>query len=263
MRTILQLKDIRLSFTNVRNETFNLLRDINLDVETGKITALVGGNGTGKTTLFNIISGFQKGFTGIVSFEGKNISNLASYKVSRLGIGRLFQNGQLLSGLTLMENMKLASSERVGESPYSLFTRPLANMAYESERKQKAETILTSLFGPDSKYMGMLDNEASSFSYGEQRLLSMARLLMGDNRLLLLDEPTSGVNPVYIDTIEQVIRRMVLEEHITVLLIEHNMHFVRRIADTCAYLDDGVIAMSGPTADVLDDKHVRNSYLGL
>ena len=263
MRTILQLKDIRLSFTNVRNETFNLLRGVNLEVETGKITALVGGNGTGKTTLFNIISGFQKGFAGTVSFQGNVINNLASYRVSRLGIGRLFQNGQLLSGLTLMENMKLASSDRVGETPYSLFSRPLANKAFEVEREQEAKEILSSLFGPDSKYMEMLDNEASSFSYGEQRLLSLARLLMGNNSLLLLDEPTSGVNPVYIDTIEQVIRRMVQEEHITVLLIEHNMHFVRRIADTCAYLDDGVIAMSGPTAEVLDDKHVRNSYLGL
>ena len=85
---------------------------------------------------------------------------------------------------------------------------------------------------------------------------------MGNDRLLLLDEPTSGVNPVYIDTIEQIIRDMVADG-LTVLMIEHNMHFVRKIADTCAYLDDGVIVMSGPTAEVLDDKNVRNSYLGL
>ena len=85
---------------------------------------------------------------------------------------------------------------------------------------------------------------------------------MGGDRLLLLDEPTSGVNPVYIDAIEQIIRDMVADG-LTVLLIEHNIHFVRKIADTCAYLGDGVIAMSGPTAEVLDDKNVRNSYLGL
>ena len=263
MRTILQLKDIRLSFTDAHNETLNLLQGVNLDVERGKITALVGGNGSGKTTLFNIISGFQKGYSGMVFFEGSDISNLTSHHVSRRGIGRLFQNGQLLSGLTLMENMKVASCDRVGESPYSLFTRPLANRAIEIEREQQAKEILTMLFGADNKYLEMLDEEASSFSYGEQRLLSMARLLMGDNRLLLLDEPTSGVNPVYIDTIEQIIRRMVSENHVTVLLIEHNMHFVRRIADTCAYLDDGSIEVSGPTAVVLDDKNVRNSYLGL
>ena len=109
----------------------------------------------------------------------------------------------------------------------------------------------------------MLDVNASSFSYGEQRLLSLARLLMGNDHLLLLDEPTSGVNPVYIETIEKIIRDMVDKEGITVLLIEHNMQFVRKIADICAYLDDGVISRLGPTAQVLDDKSVRNSYLGL
>ena len=199
----------------------------------------------------------------MVLFENSDISKLSPHKISRYGIGRLFQNGQLLSGLTLMENMKVASSDRVGESPYSLITRPLANMAIETEREQEAKEILTTLFGVNNKYLGMLDAEASSFSYGEQRLLSMARLLMGNNRLLLLDEPTSGVNPIYIETIGQVIRQMINTQHVSVLLIEHNMHFVRKIADTCAYLDDGVIAMYGPTEKVLDDKNVRNSYLGL
>ena len=85
---------------------------------------------------------------------------------------------------------------------------------------------------------------------------------MGGDRLLLLDEPTSGVNPVYIDTIEKIIREMVVEG-LTVLLIEHNMHFVRKVADICAYLDDGIIEKIGSTAEVLDDKNVRNSYLGL
>lgn len=263
MRPILQLKDIHLSFTNARNETFDLLRGVNLDVEKGKITALVGGNGTGKTTLFNIIFGFQKGYKGDVIFEGQNISRFSPHRVSRCGIGRLFQNGQLLAGLTLMENMKMASTDRVGESPWELLSRPLATRAFEYEREGQAEDILVNLFGADNKYLSMLNQEASAFSYGEQRLLSLACLLMGRNQMLLLDEPTSGVNPVYIDTIEHIIRRMVEKEHVTVLLIEHNMHFVRKIADTCAYLDDGVIAMSGPTAEVLDDKNVRNSYLGL
>ena len=109
----------------------------------------------------------------------------------------------------------------------------------------------------------MHDQDASTFSYGEQRILSLARLLMGNDRLLLLDEPTSGVNPIYIDTIENVIHEMKEKEGLTLLLIEHNMHFVRKVADICAYLDDGIIAKIGQTAEVLDDKNVRNSYLGL
>lgn len=260
---ILEVRDIKLSFTNAHNETFNLLNGVNLEVPQGKITALVGGNGTGKTTLFNIISGFEKGYSGDVILEGKNLNRFSPHKISLMGVGRLFQGGQLLSGLTLLENMKIASDITVGESPWSLFSRPLATKAFEMEREHKALDVLEMLFGPDNKYLKMLNDEASSFSYGEQRLLSLACLLMGKDRLLLLDEPTSGVNPVYIETIERIIKDMVEKENLTILLIEHNMQFVRKIADRCAYLDDGIISKVGPTADVLDDKSVRNSYLGL
>ena len=262
MSTILQLKDIRLSFTNAHNETLDLLQGVNLDVEKGKITALVGGNGTGKTTLFNIISGFQKGYRGDVVFEKKSLNRLPAHKISLMGIGRLFQGGQLLAGLTLMENLKIASDDTTGESPFSLFSRPLATRAVEVEREQQAKEVLERLFGADNKYLTMLDHEASAFSYGEQRLLSLARLLMGNDRLLLLDEPTSGVNPVYIETISTIIRQMVAEG-ITVLLIEHNMQFVRQVADVCAYLDDGKITKVGLTDEVLNDQRVRNSYLGV
>lgn len=259
----LEIKDIKLSFTNARKETFNLLNGVNLNVEAGKITALVGGNGTGKTTLFNIICGFEKRYTGDIIFEGNNFNKISPHKISMMGIGRLFQGGQLLPGLTLMENMKIASDETVGESPISLFTRPLATRAVEEEREHKALDVLEQVFGPGNKYLSKINQEASSFSYGEQRLLSLARLLMGNDRLLLLDEPTSGVNPVYIETIERIIKEMVEKDGITVLLIEHNMQFVRKVADVCAYLEDGVITKIGPNADVLDDKSVRNSYLGL
>lgn len=251
-----------MSFTNAQNETFQLLRGVNLNVEEGRITALVGGNGTGKTTLFNIISGFEKEYTGDVVFEGVNFNRIPAHRISLMGIGRLFQDGQLLPGLTLMENMKMASDDKTGEQPFSSLIRPKRWKEAEAKKENQAKDILRRIFGEDCKYLDMLDNDASAFSYGEQRLLSLARLLMGGDRLLLLDEPTSGVNPVYIDTIEKIIREMVAEG-LTVLLIEHNMHFVRKVADICAYLDDGIIAKIGSTADVLDDKNVRNSYLGL
>jgi ABC-type branched-subunit amino acid transport system ATPase component len=259
---ILQLKDIHMSFTNAQNETFQLLRGVNLTVEEGKITALVGGNGTGKTTLFNIISGFEKDYTGDVVFEGNNFNRISAHRISLMGIGRLFQDGQLLPGLTLMENMKMASDDETGELPFSSLIRPRRYAEAEKKKERQAVDILKRIFGEDCKYLKMLNDDASAFSYGEQRLLSLARLLMGGDRLLLLDEPTSGVNPVYIDTIEKMIREMVAEG-LTVLLIEHNMQFVRKVAHTCAYLDDGVIVKVGPTAEVLDDKNVRNSYLGL
>lgn len=252
-----------MSFTNAQKETFDLLRGVNLNVEKGKITALVGGNGTGKTTLFNIISGFEKDYTGDVIFERNNFNRIPAHRISLMGIGRLFQDGQLLSGLTLMENMKLASDDKTGEMPFSSFLWRKKNKAAEAAKEKQAKEILVRIFGEGNKYLNMLNQDASAFSYGEQRILSLARLLMGGDRLLLLDEPTSGVNPIYIDTIGRIIRDMKEQDGLTVLLIEHNMHFVRKVADTCAYLDDGIIAKVGPTAEVLDDKNVRNSYLGL
>ncbi len=260
---ILELKNIQLSFTNARSEVFNLLNGVNLSVEQGRITALVGGNGTGKTTLFNIISGFQDDFSGDVLFEGRRLNGKPAHKIASMGIGRLFQGRQLMGDLTLLENMKIASSDKVGETPFTSIFHPRRVAGSEKAKEEKAVAVLKRLFGEDNKYLGMLHVKASELSYGEQRLIALARLLMGNDRLLLLDEPTAGVNPVYIDTIGEIISRMVREDKLTVLLIEHNMHFVRKIADRCAYLDGGLIEKVGPTASVLDDKDVRNSYLGL
>ena len=251
-----------MSFTNDQNESFELLRGVNLTVEEGKVTALVGGNGTGKTTLFNIISGFEKDYSGSVIFEDTNFNKIPAHRISLMGIGRLFQDGQLLSGLTLMENMKIASDNKTGELPFSSLVHPKRYKEAEIKKELQAKNIIKRIFGEDCKYLSMLNDDASAFSYGEQRLLSLARLLMGGDRLLLLDEPTSGVNPVYIDMIEQIIREM-SADGLTILLIEHNMHFVRKVANTCAYLDDGIIAKVGSTNEVLDDKSVRNSYMGL
>lgn len=260
---ILQLKDIRISFTNARSEVFNLLNGVNLDVPERKITALVGGNGTGKTTLFNIISGFQKDYDGEVLMEGRRLNDIPAHKVSLMGIGRLFQGRQLMGDLTLMENMKIASDDKTGEFPFDALLCPGKIAASEKAKEEKAFAILKRLFGEDNKYLSMLDRKASGFSYGEQRLIALASLLMGNDRVLLLDEPTAGVNPVYVEKIGEIIRRMVDEDGLTVLLIEHNMHFVRQVADQCAYLDDGVIVRIGAVDEVLDDKEVRNSYLGV
>lgn len=260
---ILQLKDITLSFTNTPSEVFNLLNGVNLSVKQGEIMALVGGNGTGKTTLFNIISGFQENFGGDVIFNGKRLNGIPAYRISMMGIGRLFQGRQLMGDLTLMENMKIASDDKTGEVPFEPFLFPRKIARKEREKEEKAVSILKRLFGENNKYLGMLNNKASAFSYGEQRLIAITRLLMGNDRLLLLDEPTAGVTPVYIETIKEIIRKMVHDEGLTVLLIEHNMHFVRELADTCAYLDEGMIAKVGPAGVVLDNEEVRNSYLGL
>lgn len=252
-----------MSYTNARKEVFNLLNGVNMTVEKGKVTALIGGNGAGKTTLFNIISGFEKGFKGQVFLEGNDVTRMPAHKISLKGLGRLFQGRQLMDDLTLMENMKIASEDTTGENPFEgLFCHKRVAKS-EAAKEQQAIGILKKVFGEDSKYLGMLDHKASELSYGEQRLIAMARLLMGDNRLLLLDEPTSGVNPKYIDTFRIIIRDMVEKENLTVVLIEHNMSFVRSVADYCHYLADGEIIKSGLTQFVLNDPVIRKDYLGL
>lgn len=261
---ILELRNIELSFTDSRSEVLNLLKGIDLQVSGHKVMALVGGNGSGKTTLFNIISGFQREYKGEVMFDGRRIDRMPAHKRARLGIGRMFQGRQLIGDLTLLENMKLADENPLGENPLSAIFLPHKIAQEERAREQEAVGILQKLFGKENKYLAMLDHKAANFSYGEQRLLALACLLMNDNhRLLLLDEPTAGVNPTYTETISRIIRRMVESEGMTVLMIEHNMHFVRNVADECAYLDDGVIRKVGTVTEVLDDAEVRNSYLGL
>ena len=260
---ILEVRDIRMSYANARKEVFNLLNGVDMAVEEGKVTALIGGKGAGKTTLFNIVSGFEKGFKGQVILEGNDISKLSAHKISLMGLGRLFQGRQLMDDLTLMENMKIASNDTTGENPFDCFFRRKKVAASEAAKEQQAIDILVRVFGEGNKYLKMLDHKASELSYGEQRLIAMARLLIGNDRLLLLDEPTSGVNPRHIDTFRTIIRDMVEKEGQTVLLIEHNMSFVRSVADQCHYLADGKIIKSGPTAEVLDDRVIRKDYLGL
>jgi ABC-type branched-subunit amino acid transport system ATPase component len=260
---VLELQNIQLSFSNSKKEELNLLTGVDLKVNEGSITAIVGGNGVGKTTLFNIISGFIKEYKGKVLIDGKDIRTIPPYKRTRVGIGRLFQGTQLMQDLTLLENMKIASSDKTGEFPFQFIIAPKAIKEEENKKTKKAIEIINSIFGQDNKYLGMLDKKASEFSYGEQRIFGIARLLMGNSKILLLDEPTSGVNPVYFETIAKIIRHLVNNNGMTVLMIEHNMHFVKSLASYCAYLDNGKILQYGPTDKVLNNEGVKNSYLGI
>jgi ABC-type branched-subunit amino acid transport system ATPase component len=257
----LSLKNITLSFGGGR-DTFKLLDGLSLGVKGRSITAIVGGNGAGKTTLFNVISGFQKDYSGDIVFNGKKINMQPPYEIARQGVGRLFQGKALLPDLTLLENMKLHVSCCV-EAPFAYLFRKKKWRAIEQSGEMQAIATLERLFGKPNKYVEKMRHTlGSGFSYGEQRLLSLAGLLMGDYSLLLLDEPTAGVNPVYIEPIKRIIRQMA-DEGKTILLIEHNMPFVKDIADKVAYLDDGKIQFEGTASEVLNNQEVKNSYLGV
>jgi len=260
---LLELKDIRMSYTGGRQETLPLLNGVDMSVPEGKVTALIGGNGTGKTTLFNIISGFEKDYRGDVLYMGRSIARLPASRIARLGIGRLFQGRQLMENLTLMENLVIASSDHASERPLVSLVPEKWIPRGEAEKEARARELLVRFFGEENKYLLKLDDKALALSYGEQRLMALVRLLMGNYRLLLLDEPTSGINPSLFGVFREVIREMVSREGKTVMLIEHNMGFVREVADGCRYLAGGKIIKGGSVQDVLDDPEIRKEYMGL
>ncbi len=260
---ILELKDIKLSFTGKNDEALNLLKGVSFGIKAGMITALIGGNGSGKTTLFNIISGFQDGYKGEVFFKGKRISGLAPHKVAKLGIGRLFQSKQLVPELSIMDNMKLGSDNTAGEFPlYQLFL-PYKVAQAEKEKEERAIRILKELFGAENKYLQQLDQPSGSLSFGEQRLIALARLLMSDASLLLLDEPSSGVNPESFKGIAQAIKKIVELSGATILLVEHNINFILDLADEALYLDSGIVQFHAPTQEVLNNPLLKDRYIGL
>jgi len=273
--TILNIDSIRKSFVrnivNVRgkdeDERFYLLDDIDLLVPKRKVTALIGGNGTGKTTLFNIISGFFKADQGKISFKpnGKpvELTGLTAYKIARRGIGRMFQDNHIFQNMTVLENMLIADDNFSDEKPYDSIIYFKKTNVIEKQRIEKAEQIFTDLFGDDNPFLKMKNDKAKNLSYGQQRLLGLARLLMGDYKLLLLDEPTSGVNPVIVEKIKEIIKYFVEQKGLTIFLIEHNMKFVLDVADFCHFMSKGIIATGGTPEDIIGNTEVRKNYLGI
>lgn len=241
----------------------SLLDGLNLSVPSGKVTALVGRNGVGKTTLFNILSGFETRYEGSVSIDGHDLRGLSPHRRATEYMGRLFQGARLAGGLTLMENMLLAVGPGVEDHPLRVLFSHGKVRKEEIKQRERAVSLIQSFFVESAgKYLEKADQSASELSYGEQRLVALVRLLMGRGKILLLDEPTSGVNPVFVARMKEIIRGLTAEGR-TVLMIEHNIGFVRDVADHCAFLENGKVALEGPVREVLENERVKNSYLGL
>jgi len=272
---ILQINSVKKSF--VRNiidvrgkeedERFFIINDLDLQIPHGKITALIGGNGAGKTTLFNIISGFLSPDSGEIMYQAENkqmsVIGLLPYKITRLGIGRMFQDNHIFHDMSVLDNMLLADADDFGEFPFISIIYNRKNKIIEQERIEKANSIFKELFGEDNPFWGKRDDPAKSLSYGQQRLLGLARLFMGNYDLVLLDEPTAGVNPQIINQILIIISSMVQEKDVTVFLIEHNMKVVLDLADFCSFMSHGKITAFGTPDDVIGNDEVRRTYLGM
>lgn len=259
---ILEIESLKRSFirnfVNVRGETederFYIIDDLSLKLPKDKITALIGGNGAGKTTLFNIISGFMDIDDGDVLYENNgsilDLTKQTPDKITRAGIGRMFQDNHIFQTMSVLDNMLIADQDNFGETPFLTFLKPEKYRKTESKRINKVEEIFNNLFGDNNPFWEKRFQSAGSLSYGQRRLLGLARLLMGDYKLLLLDEPTSGVNPSITEKIKEIFDVCIGEKKMTIFLIEHNMDFVREVAEFYHKMSHGKIAKAGYTTDL-------------
>lgn len=226
-----------------------------LEVPRGVITALIGPNGAGKTTFFNLLTGFDTPDSGTWEFEGQSLAGIPAHKVAQRGQVRTFQLTKALSLLTVLENMKLGAKDQQGENLFaSIF--PFLWKSKEAEIEAKALELLERF-----KLLKLKDDFAASLSGGQRKLLEMARALMSDPTLVMLDEPMAGVNPALTESLLEHILDL-KKEGMTVLFVEHDMHMVRHIADWVVVMAEGKIIAEGPPDDVMADTAVVDAYLG-
>jgi len=226
-----------------------------VEIPRGKITALIGPNGAGKTTFFNLLTGFDKPNSGTWTFDGKDLAGVAPFKVARRGMIRTFQLTKALSLLTVIDNMRLGAQKQVGEGFFASFVRPLWK-AQEQQITANADSLLKR-FKLDAKR----EDYSGSLSGGHRKLLEMARALMGEPKLVMLDEPMAGVNPALTQSLLEHIKDL-KSNGTTVLFVEHDMHMVRHISDWVIVMAEGKIVAEGPPAEVMKDQAVIDAYLG-
>ena len=226
------------------------------DVPTGQITALIGPNGAGKTTVVNILSGAMQGDSGTVSMGSVVISSLPSYKIARLGLIRTFQLSRELGGLTVLENLLVAPKFQAGESLINIYFRPGRVRREEKLLKERAAEILYTYGLYDLR-----DDWARELSGGQKRLLEIARAVMAEPKVLLLDEPMAGINPALIDRIGEYILDL-KKSGVTVLMVEHNLNVVEKICDQVIVLAEGRTLATGRMSHLRENAEVVRAYLG-
>ncbi len=226
-----------------------------VEIQRGVITALIGPNGAGKTTLFNLLTGFDKPDTGEWSFGSEKLDGVPAYKVARLGMVRTFQLTKVLARLTVLENMRIGATGQSGESIWQAMFPPL----WRNQEKRNTERAMDLLhrFQLDTKK----DDFAGSLSGGQRKLLEMARALMVEPELVMLDEPMAGVNPALKQSLLGHVKSL-REDGMTVLFVEHDMDMVRDISDWVIVMAQGQIISEGPPQVVMGDQHVIDAYLG-
>lgn len=235
---------------------FRAVDDVSLDIGAGELLGVIGPNGAGKSTLFAVVSGFQSPDTGAVMLDGREITALAPDKRARAGMVRTFQVPREFRHMTVRENLMVAAPGQTGENLISLFARP---GQIRIEEKRNAERVSETL--EFLRLVEVADVPSGNLSGGQKKLLELGRALMVSPKLILLDEPFAGVNPVLIEAIAERIREL-NARGIGFLIIEHDLATLTRLVPQLAVMDRGRIIARGAPAQVLQDPTVREAYLG-
>ncbi|WP_329087467.1 MULTISPECIES: ABC transporter ATP-binding protein [unclassified Streptosporangium] len=230
--------------------------DVNhLAIRRGEITALIGPNGAGKSTLFNLLTGFDRPDSGQWTFDGRPLAGVPPHKVARMGMVRTFQLTKVLSRLTVLENMRIAAPGQLGErlwmAPFGAVWR-----RGEKENTSRARALLARFLLDDKR-----DELAGSLSGGQRKLLEMARALMVEPRMVMLDEPMAGVNPALKQSLLKHIVSL-RDDGVSVLFVEHDMDMVHEISDNVVVMAQGRVIAEGTAREVTNDERVISAYLG-
>ncbi|MGI9319416.1 MAG: ABC transporter ATP-binding protein [bacterium] len=245
MSNIIDIQSVSKSFGGVLANT-----DVSLQVETGGITGLIGPNGSGKTTLFNSVVGYHPIDAGSIRFEGKEISKLPVQQIARLGLLRTFQQTRIYGAMNGIENMLISLPHRKMRF-FESFGRN------SKEDYERADMLLDFVGLYEKRYL-----QSGSLSFGQQKLLEFAMALMNEPTVLLLDEPTAGINPTLINGLIDRLKRANTEFGITLFIIEHNMRVIMNMADTIYCLAHGKLLAHGTPAEIQNDQRVIDAYLG-